>query len=766
MRTNLPVQLTNFVGRRQQMVELRRLLAEARLVTVAGGSGMGKTRLAIEVARGMLDQLGGGVWFVSLASLSEPALIPNLVAEALGARDQQGESALTALQAHLGEEPALLVLDNCEHLLDSSARLAEELLRACPGLRVLATSQEPLRVPGEAVWRIPPLAVPGDEGRGARAGDFESVQLFAARAALVKPGFVLDDHGAATAAQICRRLDGIPLAIELAAARTEMMSLTDILERLEDRFRLLTGGMRTALPRHQTLRAALDWGHLLLEDPQRRLFRRLSVFVGSFEAAAAESVCSGPDLNADEVLGHLLRLADKSFVWPEPSPAGSTRYRVLETVRQYGAERLLESGEADRVRSRHADHFIALAEEIDRLQQHSPAETAWLARLEADHDNVRAALEWCRAHDAGRWLRLATAMGWFWVTRGHLAEGREWLEGALAMTSLDPGLRARGLLWAARLAFWQGDYEAALVACGQSLGLYRELGDDREAGWPLNLMGSTYMYQGRFAEAQSVLEEVLAGRPSHEVRLEAMMALGELHLQQGRLAEARRLLEESRAAAAGPIGRVRVAPAELLLGIVGFFEGDLVRARTHLGASLEVFREMKNLYALAAVLELCAGLATAEGQPERALRLCAAAAQIRSSTRARLPEHWRQVLERAVVGPAREAAGPRADAAWAEGRAMTLEEALAYAESSTEPTSEPRPRPRAGGLSRREKEVAMMVARGMTNRQIAERLVLAERTVEGHVERIRGKLGVRSRTQIAVWVVEQGGLTDAAELAP
>src|SRR5439155_5733435 len=285
---------------------------------------------------------------------------------------------------------------------------------------------------------------------------------------LARPRFRLDDRNAATVAQICRRLDGIPLAIELAAARTEMMSPEDILDRLEDRLRLLTGGMRTAPPRHHTLRAALDWGHLLLEEPERRLFRRLSVFASGFGAAAAEAVCSGPDLAADEVVGLLTRLVDKSFVSPDPPAAGPTRYRILETIRHYASERLLESGEADRVRFRHADHYLALAEEAEG-HQGDAGQTAWLDRLEAEHGNLRAALAWCQAHDAGRWLRLATALGWYWVARAHLAEGRDWLEGALALMAVDAATRARGFLWQARVAYWQGDYDAALGMCARSL---------------------------------------------------------------------------------------------------------------------------------------------------------------------------------------------------------------------------------------------------------------------------------------------------------
>jgi non-specific serine/threonine protein kinase len=756
--TNLPVQLTSFVGRHSEMAELRELLGRSRLVTVGGGPGMGKTRIALEVAAGQLEQRPGGVWFVSLAPVTDPAQVPYVVAAQLGLREVYGEPLVDTLAERFSGAPALVVIDSCEHLLDSSARLAESLLRRCGELHLLATSHEPLRVPGETVWRIAPLTVPETDGpvRAEEAALAESVRLFEARATLARPRFRLDDRNATTVAQICRRLDGIPLAIELAAARTEMMSVEDILDRLEDRLRLLTGGMRTAPPRHHTLRAALDSGHLLLEEPERRLFRRLSIFGGGFGAAAVEAVCSGPDLPADEVVGHLSRLVDKSFVSPDPAPAGATRYRILETVRHYGGERLLESGEADWVRARHADHFLALAEEAE-THQLDAGQGAWLDMLEVEHGNLRAALSWSRAHDAARWLQLATALGWYWVSRTHLAEGREWLEGALALTSLDTATRARGLLWQARLAYWQGDNDAALGMCARSATLYRELGDDHSTGWPLILMGQVSMRLGQLEEAQLAIEEVLATAGSREVRVEALMALGELLVQENRLDEARVRLNECLALSDWSGGRWRAATAVLLLGVVHFVEGDLEGARHHLGESLDIFHQLGNKFALATQLDVAAGIAMAESRPARALRLCAAADGLRSSTLSKAPPSWQERTRRAVIEPARAAlGGGRADNVWAEGQRMSLDGAVQYARSAPDASEgAAATSARADRLSRRELEVAAMVARGMTNRQIADVLVLAERTVEGHVERIRRKLGVRSRTQIAVWMVEQ-----------
>ncbi|MDQ6772447.1 MAG: LuxR family transcriptional regulator, partial [Candidatus Dormibacteraeota bacterium] len=391
-RTNLPLQLTSFVGREAELEGLHGLLRESRLVTVAGVSGMGKTRLAIELGERLLPTFPGGCWFVALASLNDPALIPQTVAEAIGTHDEDLPSLLRSLSGYFTSGPGLLILDNCEHVIDSSARLVESALRASPALSILATSHEPLRVPGEAVWRIAGLATPATK---AGASATEAVRLFAARAALGRPSFSLSPARLETVTGICRSLDGIPLAIELAAARVEMMSVEDILERLTDSLRLLTGGSRTGLSRHQTLRAALDWGHHLLDQPEQVVFRRLAVMSGGFDVAAAEAVCgdrSAGLVAAGDVVAELTRLVDKSLVAPEPETGGPTRYRMLETVRQYAAERLLESGEADQARFRHAQHFVALAELAEK-SEFSAAQATWLDRLETDHGNLRATLE-------------------------------------------------------------------------------------------------------------------------------------------------------------------------------------------------------------------------------------------------------------------------------------------------------------------------------------------------------------------------------------
>ncbi|HSR23245.1 MAG TPA: LuxR C-terminal-related transcriptional regulator, partial [Candidatus Eisenbacteria bacterium] len=579
----------------------------------------------------------------------------------------------------------------------------------------------------------------------------EAIQLFRARAGLVQPQFALTPANVDAVARICAWLDGIPLAIELAAARTEMMSVNDILARLEDRFRLLTGGSRTALPRHQTLRAALDWGHHLLNDDERVLFRRLSVFAGGFELAAAEAVGAGPDLPAEAVLGHLSGLVDKSLVVPVAGPAGRTRFRMLETVRQYAAERLVEAGEGDDARRRHADHLLAMAEQAAGFERR-PGQAAWLERLEADHDDLRAALLWCRAHDHERWVRLGLALAWFFLLRGHLGEGREWLGEVLALPSLAPADRPRTLFWLARMAFWQGDYGVARQRGEAALAGHRGLGDALGANWALNLLGSIHLYAGDVERASACLDEVLTAATDLELRVDTLITIGELRLVVGDVAGAREPLERALAEASGPEDRWLVANGVLFLAIADYFDREHRRSRERLDEALDVFLQVGNRYALSGALYVAGALTLAEGAPERALRLCGAAMALRDTIRAPLPPGWQDLARSVVVEPARALVGAeRADAAVAEGASLSMDEAVAEARAGHEPAG-------SGGegwgpLSRREREVAALVAQGLTNRQIADRLVIAERTVEGHLERIRGKLALHSRTQIAVWVV-------------
>ena len=415
---NLPLELSSFVGREKELAEVRRLLESSRLLTLTGSGGCGKTRLALAAGE-LVEGFEDGVWVVDLAPLADPSLVPQAVASTLGVREQPGRLPTGTLSDYLGSKKVLLILDNCEHLVGACAELAEALLRSCPGLGVLATSREALGITGEVAWPVPALSLPDVR----RLPDiesllhYESAPLFVERAAAVRPTFALTEQNAVAVAQICYRLDGIPLAIELAAARAKVLSVEQIAERLDDCFRLLAAGGRTAMPRHRTLHATMDWSHELLPDEERALFRRLSVFAGGFSLEAAESVCAGEDLERDDVLELLSHLVDKSLVVTSDRD-GETRYRLLETIRQYTREKLSESGEAGQVREWHAGYYLALAEAAEP-ELKGERQVAWLERFERDHDNLRAAMRWLLERgESEKAARLGWALWLFWWIRG------------------------------------------------------------------------------------------------------------------------------------------------------------------------------------------------------------------------------------------------------------------------------------------------------------------------------------------------------------
>ena len=463
---NLPAQLTSFVGRQAEIRNLREALASNRLVTLTGAGGAGKTRLAVQVAAALAGEFGDGVCYVDLAPITHPAVVPVTAARALGLPDHPGRSTIDTLQQHLRDRQMLLVLDNCEHLLDSSASLVAVLLGAAPRLTVLATSREPLGVTGEAGWQVPSLSLSDD-----------AIELFADRARLARTGFTVDDDNAGAVAEICRRLDGMPLAIELAAARVRVMSLPEIVDSLHDRFRLLTGGSRIAVRRQQTLRASVDWSHALLTDTERVLFRRLAVFLGGFDLDAAQVVTGADGMERYQVLDQLTLLVDKSLVAAE-NTGGRTRYRLLETVRQYALEKLGESGEADAVRARHRDYYESMAALLD-----APARNDYEQRLDqvdVEMDNLRSALGWNLENcDTQRALLMASSLQPLWLTRGRILEGRAWFDTVLAED--DPNniqapaaVRARALADTAVLTMWVG---ASVDRAERALAIARELDD-------------------------------------------------------------------------------------------------------------------------------------------------------------------------------------------------------------------------------------------------------------------------------------------------
>jgi predicted ATPase len=447
---------------------------------LTGAGGAGKTRLALEVARDLLGAYPDGVWLVELAPLSDPALTPQAVAAALGVHEQPGRALTDTLTDHLRAKDSLLVIDNCEHLVDAAAHLAATLLESCPKLRVLATSREHLSLLGEAVWTVPPLSLPGTGGTPSVEDlmGSEAVRLFLDRTRSRLPGFGLGEENAGAVGRICRKLEGIPLAIELAAARMGALAVEQVAQRLEDSLKLLAGGNRIADPRQQTLRATLDWSHELLSKDERKLFGRLSVFAGGWTLEAAEEVCSGEGIERDDVADLLSKLVDKSLVMAGAEQEGSLRYRMLEPVRQYARERLEESGEAEAVLRRHAALFFALAEEAEPGLR-GPWQASWVKRLEQEWDNLRAAMAWLLARGEYEGAaRLGWALWLFWWVRGRFTEGRSWMEEALAKGSAMPATaRARALFVAGMMADGQADLHSAEPLIEEGLGLFRELGD-------------------------------------------------------------------------------------------------------------------------------------------------------------------------------------------------------------------------------------------------------------------------------------------------
>jgi predicted ATPase/class 3 adenylate cyclase len=479
---NLPVQRTTFVGRDWEIAEIKGLLGEAPLVTLTGAGGCGKSRLALHVAADLLDGYPDGVWLVELAPLADPDAVPARMAALFALKEGPGMSMTDTLVAYLAEKRAMIVLDNCEHVIDGAARLADTLLDSCNSLRVLATSRQPLGVDGEIGWRVPSLAVPAEDGPAGidALGACEAVRLFADRARQARRGFEIDDRTGPAAAEICRRLDGIPLAIELAAARVRVLAPAQIAAGLAERFGLLTGGTRTALPRQQTLEASVGWSHDLLTEPERVVFRRLAVFAGNFSFEAAEEVCTGGTVHAHQVLDLITLLVDKSLVQVDDD-SDAARYRLLETVRAYAVVRLTQAGEEAEVRTHHRDHYAALAEEAEPHLE-GQGQTEWMAIIAEDYPNLRAALAWSRDHDTSDdHLAFAAALWLFWYTRGPLREGQEWLDQALDVADLGPRVRARGLFARAYLEWASHELATMASRAQEGLLLARQVGDERIA---------------------------------------------------------------------------------------------------------------------------------------------------------------------------------------------------------------------------------------------------------------------------------------------
>lgn len=729
-RHNLPLQANDIIGRDLDTEEIRRLLESKRLVTLFGPGGIGKTRLALDSAAGIVDRFRDGIWYVELAPLTDPELLAQTVAAVVGVREHSDSRIEDLLVEYLRSRELLVLLDNCEHLVEACASLTENLLRHCPGVRVLATSLEALGIAGEQVKRVPPLGVPSAEQTDLETiGRSEAVRLFVERARSLDESFDLGEGNAAALAEICRRLDGIPLAVELAASRTRLLSVEEIARRLDDRFRLLTGGRRTALPRQQTLKALIDWSYGLLSGSEQAMLRRLSVFCCGWTLDAAEAVCADGAVDSGEVLDLVAALIDKSLVVVEAG-GGGTSYRLLETIRQYAQDRLLAEGEAQELRDRHLRYFLDLVERADSMLRGSEQQT-WLSILDRHGDELRTALGWASERGLVEpFERLAVSMWRYWRVRSSFAEGRRWLEAAVASTAgISPDapkeaieLRGRCLIGAGSLANYQGDYVRALAVLSEGLALCRRIGDEPGIANALAILAHSRVMIGDDTEAEEMLEESLA----IFTRLErkrgvgyAKYCLGSLMVRREDYPRARIYLEEGlslmeeledswwientllelgwaterlgdhaaaltaleRAKALGRSFNDRRGTARALMHIasVKLSAGNPGEAGASYRESLTLFSQIGDKWGIVSCIEGVAAAAFREEDGEYAVRLLGAAAKTRerlkSTVRALEPREHESLLEESK----RKLGEAEYNRLFAEGRDLALEAAVSQA---------------------------------------------------------------------------------------
>ena len=673
-RQNLPVQLTSFVGRGRERKEVAALIDDHRVVTLIGSGGSGKTRLAIQVGADELEKFPDGVRFVDLAPLNDAPLVVDAIASSIGIKVEQGISVVDALVRTLEGTKTLVIIDNCEHVIKACADTVTGLLRAGESVRVLATSREPLGLAGEMTWRVPSLSLSDDATKIEEIGESEAVQLFVDRACAVRPGFTLTSANAQAITDICRTLEGLPLAIELAAARAKALAAHQIRDRLSDRFRLLTGGRG----RHQTLRSTIDWSYDLLSEKERALFRRLCVFAGGFDLPAVQAIW--PD---GDPLDHIEQLVDKSLVTVEQLTDEKLRYRLLETLRQYGAERLVEVGEEDEARERHFAHYLGVAERA--YAQRIEHEAEMLASLEADHDDFRAALEWSRSQPRDL-LRLASSLGWFWHLRSHYREGRTWLEQALALNPTERSRERARALWALSMILnWQGDVAAARPLAEESLALWRTTDDPLELALALESVGWSHFAASNYSEALRSMEDcVEAYRRLGSAKLitRGRVAVGQMLAALGDVERTEPLARETLAE-----GRAQGEPKFVhfslhYLADCALWCGDAKNAVQLYSESLRAALDYGNEMEAATEMQGMAMGLMGSGRAEEGFRLygrsCARFTELQT-TMVDEVAFWVKFRER-YLPPARERIGAAAaEKAEKEGRSMGWEQALAYA---------------------------------------------------------------------------------------
>jgi predicted ATPase/DNA-binding CsgD family transcriptional regulator len=808
MYPNLPTVLTSFIGRKREIAEILRLLTSTHLVSLVGTGGCGKTRLALRAAAELTDQYVGGVYWVELARLVDSTLVPQVVAKALNVVEQSGIPLMDTLLDSLCDQQTLLVLDNCEHLLAACAQLVEALA-GCPNLNILATSREPLGVSGETLYPVLPLALPAAHLPVDEIRQVDSVQLFVERARSILPNFNLTLDNAASVANICRDLDGIPLAIELASARVNVLGVMQIQERLDRRFDLLISTTR-ADERHRTLRAAIDWSYDLLSPSEQRLLQRLTLFTAGFALSTAESACAWGEIQREDVLDLLSSLVGKSLVVAETLQGSEARYRLLETIRQYAQEKLKASGDWVSAHDHYLACFLQLTEEVaPKLRE--PYQQLWFNWLETENDNIRVALAWALEQqrvEAG--LRIGTALYSFWQTRAYVREGHIWFERLLnqADDRVPLAVRVNALTWSSVLAGFLGDAvtasargqeavalcEAAAeggrqlltvaligVASGASaagdhqttytlaerlIELYREQGDMHSLGTSIMVQGGIAITLGRYDAAHLLLEEslALAREAGDKFRIALTLnSLGDLARCERQAVQAFDAYEES-LAILRELGAARDVPNTLHnLGYVFLHQGDVERAQALFRESLEGHREQDNREGILKGLLSFAAVAVTMGSAAASARLFAA---VVANSGGNSPILWppeKTEYEHYIGLVHARLNDADFEAEQTTGRALSIEQAIEYALNLPLPLPMPSPTEPAASqeLTERERKVVILIARGLSNGEIAGELVLSKRTVEKHIANILSKLGVTNRAQIVRWAIENG-LTDSA----
>ncbi|ETK34717.1 ATP-binding protein [Microbispora sp. ATCC PTA-5024] len=766
--SGLPAEVTSFVGRRHELAEVKRLLTGSHVVTLTGVGGVGKSRLALRVAMDVRRAFPGGVWLVELAELENPELLTQAVAEALDLEDYSPRPRTEVLLERLAGRSALIVLDNCEHLLTPCAVLVDTFVRALPDLRILATSRQPLGIASEQTVDVAPLPFPAAEGDPIPTdalSDCDAVRLFAERATAVLPDFALTDANREAVTAICRRLDGLPLAIELAAVRLRALSVDQVLERLDDRFRLLTAGSRAALPRQRTLRALIGWSYDLCTEQERLMWQRASVFSGGLDLEAAEDVCSGDGIARHDVLDLVTGLVEKSVLVREEQQ-GTVRYRLLDTIRHYGRERLAASGQEAALQRRHRDHFrrIAAAAHADRF---GPEQAGCLSRLQRENANLRMALEWSYGEpdEVETGLDMACDLLYHWITGRHISEGRRWIDRGLAV-HVDPSpTRARALWSDAWLAILQDDPGPAGYVLEEGRHLAERLGLERDLAYVNLFSAQLAMRQGDPETAIKLYEEAAAAHRAHADPVGLVLTLVRLSMARSFRGDAEAavgLAEEALAVCESHQEDWHRAYALMALGIELRRQGDLRRAAELEKDSLRINRSVNDLFGTGVNLEVLAWIAADERRFQRAARLLGVLDTVWRAVGSALSGFGHLVrYHDECQARAAEVLGEQAfRAAVKRGTRLPYDEAIQYALQEEPPEAEAEgPAPAKGGrlppLTRRETEIAELVARGLSNKDIASALVISQRTAEGHIEHILDKLGFKSRTQIATWLGER-----------